>query len=85
MSENSNSSRVGHGWLLFLVFLVLKLTHVIDWSWWWITAPLWGGLASFLGFLIIALFGVGVSAVGVGAYKKLKGYRDESPIRRIKF
>lgn len=28
--------------LLFITFLVLKLTHVIDWSWWWITAPLWG-------------------------------------------
>jgi hypothetical protein len=28
--------------LLFLVFLVLKLTHVIGWSWWWITAPIWG-------------------------------------------
>lgn len=27
--------------LLFLVFLVLKLTGEIDWSWWWITAPLW--------------------------------------------
>jgi uncharacterized membrane protein len=28
--------------LLFLVFLVLKLTQVIGWSWWWITAPIWG-------------------------------------------
>jgi hypothetical protein len=27
--------------VLFLVFLVLKLTEVIDWSWWWVTAPLW--------------------------------------------
>ena len=36
---------------LFLVFLVLKLTKVIDWSWWWITAPLWGQLA--LGTIII--------------------------------
>lgn len=26
---------------LFLVFLVLKLTDHIDWSWWWVTAPLW--------------------------------------------
>lgn len=31
--------------LLFLVFLVLKLTGVIAWSWWIITAPLWGGFA----------------------------------------
>ena len=27
--------------LLFLSFLVLKLCDYIDWSWWWITAPLW--------------------------------------------
>ncbi len=27
--------------LLFLLFLGLKLTHYIDWSWWWVTSPLW--------------------------------------------
>lgn len=27
--------------LLFVTFLVLKLTDTIDWSWWWVTAPLW--------------------------------------------
>jgi len=26
--------------LTFLVFLVLKLTHVVGWSWWWVTSPL---------------------------------------------
>jgi hypothetical protein len=30
---------------LFLVFLVLKLTGVIGWSYWWVTAPLWVGAA----------------------------------------
>ena len=29
---------------LFLVFLVLKLTGVIDWNWWWITSPIWIGV-----------------------------------------
>ena len=33
---------VGIGTLLFLIFLTLKLTHVIAWSWWWVTAPIWG-------------------------------------------
>jgi len=32
--------------LLFIVLLVLKLTDTIDWSWLWITAPLWGGFAA---------------------------------------
>ena len=26
---------------LLLIFVVLKLTGVIDWSWWWVVAPLW--------------------------------------------
>lgn len=27
--------------LLFITFLVLKLCNVINWSWWWVTSPLW--------------------------------------------
>lgn len=33
--------KIGFMAILFIVFLVLKLTHVIAWSWIWITAPLW--------------------------------------------
>lgn len=40
--------------LLFIVFLVLKLTHQIDWSWWWVTSPLWIPLAIAITFLGIA-------------------------------
>lgn len=42
--------------LLFLVFLVLKLTNVITWSWWWITAPLWVTPAIVISiFLIVSI------------------------------
>ena len=27
--------------IVFIVLLTLKLSGVIDWSWWWITLPLW--------------------------------------------
>ena len=27
--------------VIFAVFLTLKLTGNIDWSWWWVTSPLW--------------------------------------------
>lgn len=37
----SGGNGIGIGTVLFIVFLVLKLTEVIDWSWWWVTAPLW--------------------------------------------
>ncbi|MCT4238516.1 hypothetical protein HZP42_19225 [Elizabethkingia anophelis] len=43
MSDNNNSRSTGLGLatVLFVVFLILKLCKVIDWSWWWVTAPLW--------------------------------------------
>lgn len=47
--------------ILFLVFLTLKLTGVIAWSWWWVTAPLWGGVA-LLGFIFAVIFVVAVLA-----------------------
>ena len=40
-SNNNSSSGLGLGSVLFIVFLVLKLTNHIDWSWWWVTSPLW--------------------------------------------
>ena len=50
------SSGITFPMLLFLVFLVLKLTNVITWSWWWITAPLWAPSAIVISiFLIIAI------------------------------
>ncbi len=43
--------------LLFLVFLTLKLCNVITWPWLWVTVPLWGGLVLLaviaLSFLVI--------------------------------
>jgi hypothetical protein len=39
--------------LLFVVFLVLKLTNVIAWSWLWVTAPIWIPLALLLVVFII--------------------------------
>ena len=41
--------------ILFIVFLVLKLTGYITWSWWWVTAPLWVGPAVVVGIIAIAL------------------------------
>lgn len=38
---DSNSGGIGFTGLLTIVFIVLKLTHVINWSWWWVVSPLW--------------------------------------------
>lgn len=61
------SASVTPMFLLFLVFLILKLTKVITWSWLWVTAPLWGGLALalavLLGFGVFAVFCVVMAAI----------------------
>lgn len=33
--------KIGFPEALFIVFLILKLTGVIAWSWWWVTCPMW--------------------------------------------
>jgi hypothetical protein len=43
MSSNRNSSSSGIGicGVLTIVFVVLKLVGVINWSWLWVLCPLW--------------------------------------------
>ena len=53
MSNNNKNYSIDFGGALFLVFLVLKLCHVINWSWWLVTAPLWGPFAVLIVFGII--------------------------------
>jgi len=47
---------LGLGTLLFLIFLILKLTNYIDWSCWWVTSPLWIPLGIVLA--IYAIIGI---------------------------
>lgn len=41
MGNNSSSSGIGFAGLLAIVFIVLKLTKVITWSWILVLSPLW--------------------------------------------
>ena len=48
MADNigaSTNGGIGALSLLGIVFVRLKLTGYIDWSWWWVTAPFWGVFA----------------------------------------
>lgn len=42
-SKTAASNGMGFNGVLGIVFVVLKLTHVINWSWWWVLAPFWIG------------------------------------------
>jgi hypothetical protein len=56
MANNNTSNGIGIGTILFLIFMTLKLTGFIDWSWWWVTSPLWIPLA--FGIVIIGIAGL---------------------------
>ncbi len=66
---------------LFLMFLALKLTGQIDWSWWWVTCPLWAGLAV-LGFFLGASVALSLLAAGVLWVLTKWDARKVSPSRR---
>jgi hypothetical protein len=64
MENQNKSTGISLGTVLFLIFMILKLTGAINWSWWWVTSPLW------IPFALI----VGVICVGIitGIYKSNK-------------
>lgn len=65
--------------MTFIVFLVLKLTDVIDWSWWWVTAPLWIPVLIFLA--ILSVIGV-LWFIGCVLERKEQRLRDQ--LRRMR-
>lgn len=55
-SSSSSSSGIGFAGLLTIVFITLKLTGYIDWSWWWVLSPLW--ISGLLVLLFVVVFTV---------------------------
>jgi len=51
---NSNTNvGVGFSGLLTILFIGLKLTGYITWSWWWVLSPIWISLSIVLIILIV--------------------------------
>lgn len=73
-----SSSGISFGGLLTLVFVTAKLWGKIDWSWWWVTSPLWAPVLVVLGlcavFAVIAglLWCVGSIAETVQRNRRLR-------------
>lgn len=57
-NETSSSSGGGIGFvgLLTILFIGLKLTGYIDWSWWWVLSPIWITAVVVISF--VGIFGV---------------------------
>jgi len=50
-NNNNTSSGIGIDVILTIVFVILKLCGIINWSWWWVLSPLWIGFA----FLVVCI------------------------------
>lgn len=48
-----------------LVFVVLKLTGVINWSWWWVLGPLW-----IPSVIVLVLVMLGAAIAGIIDWRK---------------
>jgi len=42
---------------MFMILLILKVTEIIDISWWWVFAPIWLPVALFFAILLFILLG----------------------------
>jgi hypothetical protein len=63
-NKSNSSSGLGLGVILFLIFMTLKLTGYITWSWWYVTLPLWGPL-----LLVLVITGI-VALIAYNKYKR---------------
>ena len=59
LNQKGSADSIGLFGVIGIVFIILKLTSVIAWSWWWVLCPFWGGLVFeltvFLVFVIVGL------------------------------
>lgn len=53
--EKQNSSGIGFFGLLTILFIGLKLTNYIQWSWWWVLSPIWISFSIAIVIFIIIL------------------------------
>ena len=69
-SQNSSGGGVNFLGLLCIVLITLKLTGYIDWSWWWVLSPIWGGIAFFA--VLLAIYAAGAFVYNSFRRKALK-------------
>ncbi len=58
----TNSGGIGFAGALTILFIALKLTGVIAWSWWWVLSPIWISV----GLVVLVL--IGLAIVGLIVY-----------------
>ena len=75
--KNANANSAGSfSTLLLLLFIALKLTGHITWSWWWVLSPIWIPIV-----VTGLLFGVWVVAVYIKKKKTGKGSNGKMTVQ----
>lgn len=65
-SKSTGSSIITISTVVGIVFIILKLCGVLDWSWWAVTAPIWVVWGLVFGIIAVALI-IAVLVTGVQA------------------
>ena len=80
-SGETRSGGVGFLGVLTILFIALKLTGVIGWSWWWVLAPLWLPWAVALSALAV----IGLAVMFVKAADERKAAKRRAAIRERRY
>lgn len=57
MTQQNSTNSIGFIGMLAILFIGLKLTGHVNWTWFWVLSPLWITLAIALFFVIIGVIG----------------------------
>lgn len=76
-------------WGLTLLFVLLKVTGTVDWSWLFVLSPLWGAVALVTAFvavpvLLMVIVGVALLAVKVAGWVEMKVRRFLRPSPKLR-
>ena len=69
--------------LLTLMFIYLKLTHHINWSWWWVLLPVYGGTVALLAVIALCALFLGGTMI-LASYAKDQKAKKEDPYKHLK-
>lgn len=74
--NDASSGGIGFAGLLAVLFIGLKLTHYVTWSWVWVLSPIWipWGLAGAVCVVALGVWGAGSLARGLGEIRQARKF-----------
>lgn len=67
------SAGIGFMGMLAVLFIGLKLSSIIDWSWWWVLTPLWGPMALLLLAIAILVVVAAIDIIAKAIAERMRG------------